>query len=243
MKKFMLLLIAIQFVIQCFSQNTNLDYKKAIKIYNLTSYEKYSKSENIDDSSSSAYILSTVSDLQILHPTVGYQWKTKNNNFQEIEISYLMLGKKSTISELKEDPIYGQQVLNGSNILSMHISAQYEFILNFNKLKDTKFIPALGFAVNPYYKQNNYTPKTPTSFPESEITVGTKVFITPRLNYHINSKFYLDVNIPFCVFDTYFLSKKTGNSFIPISERNVKSFNFQQFPFIVNGRIGVGYKF
>jgi hypothetical protein len=110
-------------------------------------------------------------------------------------------------------------------------------------LKDTKFIPAIGFAVNPYYKQNNYTPKIATSFPESEITVGTKVFITPRLNYHINSKFYLDVNIPFCVFDTYFLSEKTGNPIIPISERNVKSFNFQQFPFIVNGRIGVGYKF
>ena len=242
MKIIILLLTVLQFVAHCLSQNTNLDYKKAIKIYNLTSYEKYSKSEYIDDSSS-AYLLSTVSDLQILHPTVGYQWKTKKNNFQEIEISYLMLGKKSTITELKEDPIYGQQVLNGSNLLATHISAQYEFILNFNKLKDTKFIPAIGFAVNPYFKQNNYTPKIATSFPESEITVGTKVFITPRLNYQINSKFYLDVNIPFCIFDTYFLSKKTGNPIIPISERNVKSFNFQQFPLFISGRIGVGYKF
>ena len=110
MKKFILLLTAIQFVIHCFSQNTNLDYKKAIKIYNLTSYEKYSKSEYIDDSSS-AYLLSTVSDLQILHPTFAFQWKTRKNNFQEIEISYLMLGKKSTIQILEEDLVSGQQVL------------------------------------------------------------------------------------------------------------------------------------
>ncbi len=242
MKNFILLLIAFQFVSSCFSQNTNLDYKKAFKIYNLTSYEKYTKSELVNDSTSS-YLLSTVSDLQIFHPTVAFQWKTKKNNFQEIEISYLMLGKKSTFTELNEDPILGQQVLNGSNLIATHISAQYEFILNFNKLKGKKFLPAIGFAVNPYFKQHSYTPKIATSFPESEITIGTKVFITPRLNYHINSKFFIDVNIPFCVIDTYFLSEKTGIPILPISERNVKSFNFQQFPFFVNGRIGVGYKF
>ena len=110
MKISILLLTVLQFVAHCFSQNTNLDYKKAIKIYNLTSYEKYSKSEYIDDSSS-AYLLSTVSDLQILHPTFAFQWKTRKNNFQEIEISYLMLGKKSTIQILEEDLVSGQQVL------------------------------------------------------------------------------------------------------------------------------------
>lgn len=242
MKKITLLLALLSFIHIGWSQNTHIDYKRAFKIYNLTSYEKVEIIIQQSDTST-PYLLSSSSDLQIFHPTFAFQWKTKNNNFQEVELTYLVLGKQSTTTELKEDPTNDQQIMSGNKMLSSHISIQYEYIKMFNKLKDRKLVPAIGFGFNPYYKQINTTPQIATSYPESEKYLGAKVFVTPRLNYYLNSKFFLDVNIPICLLNTYFLTDKSGDPTLTIPERITKSFNFQQFPHILSGRVGIGYKF
>lgn len=242
MKKYTLLLVLLSIINTGWSQNSNIDYKRAFKIYNLSTFEKIEIIIQQSDTST-PYLLSTFSDLQIFHPTFAFQWKTKNNNFQEVELTHLVLGKQTSTTELKEDPTNSQQIMSGNKLVTSHISVQYEYIKMFNKLKDKKLVPSIGIGFNTYYKQMNTTPQIATSYPESEKYLGAKVFVTPRLNYYINSKFFIDFNIPFCIVNTYLLTKNNGNPTLTIPERTTKSFNFQQFPFILSGRVGVGYKF
>ena len=83
------------------TQNANLDYKYALKIYNLTTYEEQLKSKRLNDTSSYRYQY-TNTTLQILQPTIAFQWKTKKNNLHEIELTSLILGKIGAKTENDE---------------------------------------------------------------------------------------------------------------------------------------------
>jgi hypothetical protein len=235
------LLLLIIVVKTGWTQNTNLDYKNALKFYNLTTFEEQTKSRRLNDSSSYRYQY-TNTTLQILHPTIAFQWKSKKNNFHEIELTSLMLGKIGTQTEITNDTTINGQTISRSNLKTTVISARYEYILNFNKSKDSKFVPSIGFGINPYYRQNNYSPKISNSFPTSEISVGMRTFITPRLTYFVTSKLFIDVNIPLCFFDTFYLVDKEDNPVIPVQQRTITTFNYSQFPKILSGRLGVGLK-
>ena len=236
------LLLLIIVVKTGWTQNTNLDHKSSLKIYNLTTFEERTKSRRLSDSSSYRYQY-TNTTLQILHPTIAFQWKSKKNNFHEIELTSLMLGKIGTQTEIINDTINNGQTISGSDLKTSVISARYEYILNFNKSKDSKFVPSIGFGINPYYRQNNYSPKISSSFPTSEISVGMRTFITPRLTYFVTSKLFIDVNIPLCFFDTFYFVDKEDNPVIPVQQRTITTFNYSQFPKIFSGRFGVGLKF
>lgn len=223
------------------TQNTNLDYKTAIKISNLTTFEEQSNSSRLNDSSSYRY-QSSKSTLQILNPTIAFQWKSKKNNLHEIELTSLKLGKIGTKTDIFYDTTNNGQTLSGSDLTTTAISARYEYILNFNKSKDSKIVPSIGFGINPYYGQNNYSPKISSSFPTSEISVGMRTFITPRLTYFVTSKLFIDVNIPLCFFDTFYFIDKEDNPALPVQQRTIKTFDYNQFPKIFSGRLGVGLK-
>lgn len=222
-------------------QNTNLDYKSALKTYNLTTFEEQSKSRRLNDTSSYR-IQNSSTSLQILHPTIAFQWKSKKNNFHEIELTSLVLGKNGTKTEIINDTTNNSQIINGENLTTTAISLRYEYILNFNKSKDSRFVPSIGFGINPYYRQNNYSPKISSSFPTSEISVGMRTFITPRLTYFVNSKLFIDINIPLCFFDTFYFIDKEDNPSVPVQQRTITTFNYNQFPKILSGRLGVGLK-
>ena len=239
----LVVVLAILFSFLSWGQNSHLDYNRAVKMYNLTSYEKFSTSNNLNDSTSNLTLNSTGSSFQLFHPTVAFQWKSKNNNFHEIELTHLIFGKESTLTELNNDSINFNQTIDGGTMTQTHISARYEFILNFNKSKEHKIVPSIGFGINPYYSQDDFSPKTSSSFATSEKSVGIKTFITPRLTYFLTSKLFLDVNIPVCLFDLALDSDTQDNPIIPIEQRTVSTFNFNQFPNVFSGRIGIGFKF
>ena len=119
---------------------------------------------------------------------------------------------------------------------------RYEFVLNFNKSKDRKLVPSIGFGVNPYFKQSSSVPKTANLFPSSEKHVGVKGFVTPRLTCFMTSKLFLDLNLPFCVMDSYALASQESNPTIPIGDQTATTFNFKRFPKQFSARIGVGLK-
>ena len=98
LRKFILIFLLLLFMKSGWTQNTNLDYKYAIKVYNLTTYDEYERSRKITDTSSIDYSYTTIT-FQILHPTFAFQWKTKKNNFHEIELTSFMLGKLVTKTE------------------------------------------------------------------------------------------------------------------------------------------------
>lgn len=223
------------------TQNTNLDYKSALKIYNLTTFEEQTKSRKLNDSSFYRYQY-TNTTLQIFHPTIAFQWKSKKNNFHEIELTSLMLGKIGSQTEIINDTTNNGQTISGSDQKITVISARYEYILNFNKSKVSKFVPSIGFGINPYYRQNNYSPKISSSFSTSDISLGMRTFITPRLTYFVTSKLFIDLNIPLCFFDTFFFVNKDENPTIPVQQRTITTFDYRQFPKIFSGRLGVGLK-
>ncbi len=222
-------------------QNTHLNYKAGIKIYNLANFDEQTKSRRLNDTSSYRYQY-TNTTLQIFHPTIAFQWKSKKNNFHEIELTNLMFGKIGTITEIVNDTTNNRQTINGGDITTAAISIQYEYILNFNKSKDSKLVPSIGLGINPYYRQNSYNSKISSAFPASDISAGLRTFITPRFTYFVTSKLFIDVNVPICFFDTFYFSDKEDNPAFPIQQRKITTFNYNQFPKIFTGRIGVGLK-
>jgi len=223
------------------SQNTNLNFQSGIKLYNTTIFEEQSKSMLVSDTSS-IRIQYTNKNSQILHPTIAFQWKSKTNNFHEIELTNFMVNKVGTKTEYVSDTSASGQLVSGEYITNTALSIRYEYIAVLNKSKNNKIVPSIGFGVNPYFRKSSIAYESSTSFPSSNQSIGVRAFITPRINYFLTSKLFLDVNIPICLFDNYILTESSDNPAIPISQRDISSYNFNQFPKFISGRIGIGIK-
>lgn len=221
------------------AQNTHLNYNNALKIYNLTTFETQEKSKRISATLASH---STTSHLQILHPSIAFQWKAKKNNFHEIELTNFMVGKSDAKTEIFNDSTRTGQMVEGSSLSTIAISLRYEYLLNLRRAKTRRFVPGIGFGFQPFYTRNHFRPKISSSFPTSDIQFGMKAFFTPRITYFLSSKMFIDVNIPFCVFDSYYSMVKENDPSVPIQERNFNTFNYNQFPKLLSGRIGLGLK-
>jgi len=220
------------------SQNTYLDNKFAVKLYNMTTFADYGKSSS--DSNPYPYRY-TDSRLRILHPTFAFQWKTRKNNFHEVELTDFSLGITGNNKEI--DTASNGQPIYSDELITTSISARYEYILNFNKIKNTKFIPSLGFAINPYFGQFHYSPGAQNEFQTSEQYFGAKVFVTPRITYHISPKIFFDLNIPICILESYYQSYKDESPTLPIHEQKTNTLNFEEFPKVFSVRVGVGITF
>lgn len=132
MKKYSLIVLLLILIKSGWTQNSNLDYKYALKVYNLTSYEEYAKSKMLNDTSS--YLLQyTTTTLQILHPTIAFQWQTSKNNFHEFELTSFMLRKLGIKTDTKNDTTNNGQAVSESDLTTTAISVRYEYILNFRK--------------------------------------------------------------------------------------------------------------
>jgi hypothetical protein len=223
------------------SQNSNLDFSSGFKIYNLTSYE-LTRHSDISIISTNTHYETTDFDWQVLHPSIAFQWKTEKNNFHEIELKDFTLNKNSTLTELVNDTSSNILTSVTSGISTSLISAQYEYIINFNKSKESKFVPSLGFGINPYFTHSNIHPENSTTYPTRNTYFGAKLNVTPRLTYYVTSKFFVDVNIPICISDSYFSINKVDNPSFPENMRTTTTLNFEQLPMFLSGRIGIGFK-
>ncbi|MDQ3048793.1 MAG: hypothetical protein M3R27_14680, partial [Bacteroidota bacterium] len=195
MKRLASVSAAIIISLNVMAQNTSLDYKHAIKVYNLSSFDEFRRSERVNDSSSEYYSYTTT-NLRILHPSVAFQWKTSKNNFHEIELTDLALNKAGSITSLKNDTSNTSYMLSGDDVTTTSIALRYEYILTLRKSKESKLVPSVGFALGIFYQQNKYDPKISSSFPSKETIFGTRMYVTPRLCYYLNSRIFLDLNIP-----------------------------------------------
>ena len=233
-------------VVTCnWAQNTNLDYQYALKISNQTSYEKFNKiTSNFD---STMNLIST-SSLQVFHPTISYQWRAKNQNFHEIEITSFNMKRSTSLTEIVGDSItppspgyVGIPIAGGRSINAL-ISLKYEYIMTFRKMKEKKLVPSFGFAINPFFKHTSFSPVLSSVYPSKEQILGVRFFATPRLTYYVTPKFFVDINLPLCVASTYFMNDVSENPVVPINERRTSTFSFETFPAILNARIGIGIK-
>jgi hypothetical protein len=220
------------------AQNTNLDYKYAIKAYNLTSYYENTTGPTQSDSSTAVY---TTNDLKILHPTLAFQWENSKRNFHELELTSFQLGKLSTLTDLTGSS-GTSSLTTGSNVIMTDIAFRYEYIVNFKKSETRKLVPSMGFGGGPYYRLYKYQPKVSSEFPSSQQDIGLGVFVTPRLTYYMTSRIFFDVNIPVCLFDFNYLVNKQDNPELELSERTTSEINIDMFPKNLSGRFGIGLK-
>ncbi len=223
------------------AQNTSLDYAGAFKIYNLSSYEQYSVSANMDTTNFSL-AQTTHTTFTLFHPTVAFQWKTPKRNFHEIELTGMMAGNKRSQTVLMNDTTNVAPIVGGMNTLIAELSLRYEYILNFNKIRESKFVPSVGFGLNPFYRQISETPVLSNLFPSSEKQFGLRAFITPRVTYFMTKKIFLDLNVPLCFGELNYSSLKQVNPTLAEDSRTTSTINFYQFPKLVSARIGVGIK-
>jgi hypothetical protein len=218
----------------CYGQNKNLDARYAVKLYNITSWEKQQEpfQQGIFMGKT------TEKEFQLLHPSLAFRIKNAKNNFHEIELTELEVGKENSVSEVDYNGIVIP--IQGSNITNTTIAVRYEYTLNFNKKKNSRFMPALGLAIMPYYQRTNFTPVLSTQYPVANTHIGAKGYLVPRLNYAISSRLFLDLNIPICITDTYMEMVNTKNPNITQQEQKHETGNFDGVPNRYSFRIGLG---
>ena len=242
MAKQFTVLFSLLFSAISWSQNSSLAYSKALKMYNLTTFDAVSNTSQSSDLAGISFN-SSVKTFQLLHPTIAFQWKTKKKeNFHEIELSSFSFRRTNTMDEKITDSTNISQIISGSEETNCSIAARYEYIFTFFKTKDRKFLPSLGLGINSYFLQSSTRPKTADLFPVSDRIIGSKVFLTPRISYFITPKLFLDFNIPLCIIDANLQTIKKQDPILPINQQSISTMRFQQFPSIFSARIGLGIK-
>ena len=241
MKKYSITFAIVFITLVSYSQNQYLDFKYGLKVSNLTSFEE-NTTVTISDPASGTSSQFVEKSLQIFHPTVAFLWKSKKNNFHEVELTSFSFRNQNDNTYQIIDSMAIIQTISGASISTVDISMRYEFILNFSKSKAKKLVPSVGFGVGPYFERYSSNPSTANFFPSTEIQTGIRTFITPRLTYFIGSKLFLDVNLPLCFTDLNVQTSERSDPTIPVEQRSISTFNFRMFPSQFSGRIGIGLK-
>ncbi len=223
------------------AQNPNIDYRCGIKIYNLGRYEESEKFRYTNPVGYNYYHDKT-STFKLLHPTIAVQWRTKKNNFHEIELTDLEWNKEDLSTYAGNDSIKTNVLVYEENIVRTSIGARYEYILMFNKKKEKRFVPSVGFAASAYYKSMRTVPGLSSAFGRSEQNMGLKMFVTPRITYFIKQKLFLDLNIPICVAQGAFTKERNEDPSMSGAQREVATLDAYTFPKMFSVRIGIGIK-
>ncbi|MBI1222725.1 MAG: hypothetical protein GC180_09000 [Bacteroidetes bacterium] len=223
------------------SQNSNLDYHHAIKLYSQTSYTSTSQQLSIFDTLGNYRAISSKS-FQLIQPSLAYQWKTKKNNFHEVAIGQVQLHSQHDLSEIKNGQTNSSLVDGGQKVFETSFILRYEYIINLRRNVESKFAPSIGFAGSPYFFLKNFQPVTSHSFPVSQLNMGMKLYVTPRISYYFNSKFFLDLNIPICLSDMAYNRNSVKNPAFTRSQQVYGTIDFNSFPRVFSGRLGIGMK-
>lgn len=239
MKK-LLIASLLLFIRSVSAQNPNMEYNYSIKLYNFTGHSFKDKTLRIPGSAQ--YFYHQRSGWEVLHPTVAFQFKSRTGNFHEIEMSDLKLRKNTIIEQEINDSANTNFVIGGGQVTESAVVFRYENILIFNSDREKKLVPALGVGISPYFQGLGVILNVSNRFKTRETYLGANFFVAPRINYFINEKFFLDLNIPVTLFDLHLQSVVEDNPAIPVSQRKTSSLNFSMLPKIFSARVGVGMK-
>jgi hypothetical protein len=245
MKSKFFLVIAILSLQAALAQNPYLDYKHSLKISNLSTLQLH---EVAPQYALSPYALPVKTDdkvynrLQLFHPTVAFDWMTKRKNTREIGLIDLILNKQN-------NKIYSYE-LNGitknftDRTTETAISLRYQYIINFCKNKESKWVPSLGFSFNPYYHSTRSFITDSYSYQTGSQTLGIKASINPRLTYFFSKNFYVFAELSFTMLD---LSKTTFTNPAAVLQSDQKDkqihYNVRGVKDLFEFRVGMGYKF
>jgi hypothetical protein len=220
------------------AQNTHLDFRNAIVVYNHSTFEQDKGRPVVSNSTLSAY---TDSRLQVLHPTIAFRWRTKAINFQEIELSNLLV--RSVDYRLENYDTSGAFIgASGNVFVSSEIQLRYEYLLTFAKSKEKKLVPAIGFGARPGYSRTEVKYYSKAFYPNSVDRISIEFQVTPRLTYFFNEKLFFDANVPIDIFYVNAYIYKQENPAVPKHLQSYSNFDFEALPYMLNLRLGLGFK-
>lgn len=222
-----------------FAQNPNLDFKYAIKVSNMATLEKR---VFLTRHSDSFVTISRDNDLKIFNPTIAFQIKNKKQNVHEIELTSLELQREKNSTIYYRDnlgELQKLQTLAGATFINTNIAFRYEYIINFAKKQNSRFMPSLGLAAMPYYQRSRMIPELSVYYPETRTYIGVRGFVTPRVSYLISKRLSADVNIPVCVTDFYSEIFRTNNPTFPAAAQRNSITNLETMPKFFSVRAGL----
>jgi len=223
--------------LQAYAQNEAQNPKYAVKLYNQTSFS-LNEMGSIHDTNSIS-VSQNGKSVQILHPTIALEWKNKRKDIHEIELTnFDWSNNNSGIYAISagNDPDFAGKIAH------IALGLRYEYKLMFNKKRDHKLQPSIGFAALPFYKYDSYKPGNTTHFAKSQTSYGISAFVVPGVNYNLTSRFFIDANAPVCLGIAAFETTKSKNTALPLAAQNSSIFNFDGGVPMVALRLGVGLR-
>ncbi|MES2478736.1 MAG: hypothetical protein V4561_06605 [Bacteroidota bacterium] len=233
-----LALFSVLFIHSAIAQNTYLNYKQGLKIYNTV---RYQESSNTQYQSLSTNIYIQQKSLQVLHPSVAYQWSNAKRNFHEIELSNFRMNRENKTFDIR-DSISMTLLVDSAVASSTDIGLRYEYVINFCKLKNHRLVPSMGIGVYGFYTKDAYMPNNTALLMQSHTEFGVKTFLIPRINYYLSSKFFLDFNIPLLIINMSTEIQKINNPSFSAEQNNSSVLKFDLAPKYWAARIGLGMK-
>lgn len=215
--------------------------KYAFKVYNTFSYSR--TEESVPVNIPNAYGFKRVKETDLFKPSVAFSWRSDKGNYQEVEISSFVVGKKSTEFFFRAPSSITPIGTGGQEVSTTDIAIRYENVKDLFKRKNWKLRPMLGLGLTGFYRSEKVAAQGVNPFvPMSEQRYGFKFEAIPRLNYNISRRFFIDFNIPVTVAQSDLWVSKIQSS--PISDVQKTSLaNFAAAPVEIAARIGVGLRF
>ncbi len=242
MKKLNLGIILLLATINLFGQS---DLKKAIDFKLYSNFDYSSKYINYGaDTVNGVTINEYRKEVKGFNFSPSLVFYTEKGNSSEIEISRLDYSNKYYKKySLVDSTGKLLNVLSGNSQKQFELYLRYEYKLGLFKNKDWKKMKLiLGFSGTPFVVWNKIDPVLSTEFTQKETTVGLYLSVIPRIEYSINEKWYLDLNIPLALATTHYTTMKDENPTLPIKERTKTIIDYYNGPVSFAIRFGIGFR-
>lgn len=167
----------------------------------------------------------------------------KKGNSSEIEISRLRYSNNYN-KEYNDIDSTGNvvNILSGNRIKQFELFIRYEYKLYMFKNKDWKTIkPIIGFSTTPFVQWSKLAPLLSTEYSSSKTSVGLYLSVIPRIEYVINERWYLDLNLPLSLITTHYTTIRDDNPMLPQNERVESFFDLYNGPVSFAIRFGIGF--
>ena len=232
-------------VTMCICQNAIPSYRYSFKVYGLSVSESYEYTQRFGNEDPYTRI-TEMSNWRIFHPTFALQWKTKADNYQEIELTFLEISSNEFLRTRfdNEDLSYPSFYYEaGTKVTTTHVSLRYEYIYRLTKAVDRRFDFSLGAGINPYFFNISENPVISNQFPTHERNMGAFFQVVPRIQFNLSNKLYMDLNVPFCLF--YYNHRRLEREDPQlIDELKIQTFTDNTLlPDVYSVRIGLGFRF
>jgi hypothetical protein len=241
MKKFIIQLIVLLSGTALHAQNTHLDYNYALKVCNLGSFERTSWSGPSDWPG--YHDLHEAQQLELFHPVFAFQWRSKRDNFHELELSDLKWNHAEEVTEMRQDSAGVSLFVKRTRITQSALSLCYEYTFVFFRNRQYSLVPTLGLGINPYYRRDHFFPGPASVFPEIQTHAGIRTLVTPGLSWFFSERFFADLKIPLCLGNAdFFMDDKKDDPSIPVNEQQLYTFDMKMFPKSYALRLGIGIR-